>query len=53
MLVQAQLSAAQASWSEEQDLWIDEVGSFTACDNPIPATPRPVLASHCLCPFKG
>lgn len=24
--VQRQLTAAQAAWSEEQDLWIDEVG---------------------------
>ena len=24
--VQAQLAAAQARWSEEQDLWLDEVG---------------------------
>lgn len=24
--VQAQLSAAQAKWSEEQNLWLDEVG---------------------------
>ena len=25
--VQRELTAAQAAWSEEQDLWIDEVGS--------------------------
>lgn len=43
--VQAQLSAAQAKWSEEQDLWLDEVGPSNGSNSAI-LYPEPIVHPH-------